>query len=230
VLIEQAANNLQSAPKHVHVTHLARLDMTEHSAVSERSTGLHRFAKITPPTSSQDRDSKLWITQRGQPAGRRAQSAVRSGCRLIGAHRLGRADQADLPRRVLARRRLETHSHADVRVFSCRHKPLMNYAYPHLQPHRSPSRQSAADMRLPLFLDLRPFQLSITARPLKPSLALKLADLCTDMAEPGAPTHSAAVGEGGKDDRQVGLDRVALISDAGRRLPSGSVPGVRLSP
>jgi len=114
VLIEQAANNLQSAPKHVHVTHLARLDMTEHSAVSERSTGLHRFAKITPPTSSQDRDSKLWITQRGQPAGRRAQSAVRSGCRLIGAHRLGRADQADLPRRVLARRRLETHSHADV--------------------------------------------------------------------------------------------------------------------
>jgi hypothetical protein len=69
VLIEQAANNLQSAPQHVHVTHLARLDMTEHSAISERSTGLHRYAKITPPTSSQDRDSKLWITQRGQLAG-----------------------------------------------------------------------------------------------------------------------------------------------------------------
>jgi hypothetical protein len=43
VLIEQAANNLQSAPQRVHVTHLARLDMTEHSAISERSAGLHRY-------------------------------------------------------------------------------------------------------------------------------------------------------------------------------------------
>ena len=75
MLIEQAANNLQSAPQHVHVTHLARLDMTEHSAISERSTGLHRYVTITPPASSQDGDSKLWITQRGQLAGgSRAQS------------------------------------------------------------------------------------------------------------------------------------------------------------
>jgi hypothetical protein len=105
VLIEQAANNLQSAPQHVHVTHLARLDMTEHSAISERSTGLHRYAKITPPTSSQDRDSKLWITQRGQLVVAAARSpAVLNGWRSATTFQTGAPELDDLRARSLGGR------------------------------------------------------------------------------------------------------------------------------